>query len=228
MPTVNINDLELFYQIRGNEDGEETVLALHPSTVNGTMFTWAIPRQDRYRVILPDQRGHGKTSNPASDYHLSRFIDDMVAFIDTLETDRLHVMGYSLGGGVALGLCSRIPERIKSVLLIGVSHIAPDEEQKTAIAGPPEEREGLVKKLFDSEIGTRAGWEFDLEDLDKIEERASLIVGDRDPVVKLEDALTLYQAFPDGELFVLPQANHFDYHTSDLVKQYIDLFFESL
>lgn len=223
MPTIQLDDIELHYQQFGQ--GPEVVLALHPSTVTGSLFQWAIPRTEQYTIILPDQRGHGKTTNPAPDFMLYRFVNDMFNLLDALEIGQFHGLGYSLGGAVLIGMVQRDPERFKSLVTIGASHVAPDEKQQTALAGPPDQRQGLVKAIMDRETGIRSGWDFDAEMMWEMKGPASVVVGDRDEVVTIPVANELYQSFPNGQLFILPNGHHFSYHSSPLVKQYLDKFY---
>ena len=223
MPSIQLGDMNLFYQEKGT--GHEAILALHPSTVNGTMFTWAIPRHEQYRVILPDQRGHGKTPNPAPDFKLARFIQDAIDMMDALEIEQFHAMGYSLGGAVILGLCERIPHRLRDIVIIGSSHVSPSEAQQTAIAGDPATRQGLVRDIMHPERGLRGGgWQFDTTNFAQITGRVGIITGDRDPVVPLTATTELYGLFPNAELLVVPDCGHFGYHTSPLVKSYLQTF----
>ncbi|MCI0709830.1 MAG: alpha/beta hydrolase [Chloroflexi bacterium] len=219
MPTIQFDDLKLFYQVRG--EGDQPVLALHPSTVTGTLFTWAIPRQEQYANYIPDQRGHGKTPNPASDFHIDRFINDMVKFVEEMGFERFHGIGYSLGAAVLLGLTQIIPTKMKSLVIIGSTHVRPNEEQRTRVAGPPHKREGLVKAIMDEENGVSQGWDFSLSKLGAMECPVSIIIGDRDPICPLHEGHELYEAFPQGNLFVVPGAGHFGYHTSDMVRSYL-------
>lgn len=223
MPTLQLDDLALYYQQFGQ--GTEAVLALHPSTVSGSLFQWAIPKSENFTAILPDQRGHGKTSNPAPDFRLYRFVNDMVNLLDALEIEQFHGIGYSLGGAVLLGMVQRIPERFKSLVIIGASHVAPNEKQQTALAGPPEKRQGLVQSIMDADTGIRSGWGFDADYMWEMKSPASIVVGDRDEVVSVPAAHELYQSFPKSQLFVLPNCHHFGYHNSLILKQYLDVFY---
>jgi pimeloyl-ACP methyl ester carboxylesterase len=225
MPVAQLADIGIFYQQYGN--GPETVLALHPSTVSGTLFQWAIPKSSLYRVILPDQRGHGRTPNPAPDFRLYRFVTDMIRLMDELGIQQFHGIGYSLGAAVLLGMCQTIPERLKSLVLIGASHVAPSEQQQTLLAGPPEDREGIVYDIMHPQTGIRSGWKFDLERMWEMKGPASIVTGDRDEVVDILAAAELYDAFPNGQLFVVPGCGHFGYHTSPLVRLHLTNFYEA-
>ncbi len=226
MPIIRIDDLPLFYQELG--DGSDVLLALHPSTVSGNMFQWALPQIERFRVLLPDQRGHGDTPNPAPDFHLIRFIDDMLNFIELMELGSIYGVGYSLGAAVLLGIAEEQPERFKALILFGASYRRPNEIQLSQLAGPPEQRTGIVAEIMHPERGVGVGRDFDLSALAKVTCPVHLICGDRDPVAPLEDNVSLFRALRHGRLLVVPQCGHFGFHNHPLVMQHLHQLYDEL
>jgi len=73
-----------------------------------------------YRVIAMDCRGHGQSGKPhdASQYGLE-MVQDVLRLLDHLRVDRAHIVGYSMGGGIAAQLLVRYPGRVKTVTLLG-------------------------------------------------------------------------------------------------------------
>jgi 3-oxoadipate enol-lactonase len=71
----------------------------------------------RYRVIRPDIRGHGASDAPQGDYSLDRLVKDAIELLDSLKSQRAHVVGLSLGGVVAQGVAQQAPERLVSLTL---------------------------------------------------------------------------------------------------------------
>jgi len=73
-----------------------------------------------YRVIAMDCRGHGQSGKPhdASQYGLE-MVQDVLRLLDHLRIDRAHIVGYSMGGGIAAQLLVRYPNRVKTVTLLG-------------------------------------------------------------------------------------------------------------
>ncbi|NDJ85522.1 MAG: alpha/beta hydrolase [Chloroflexi bacterium] len=226
MPTLELDDLSLYYQER--RQGNEPLLALHPSTVSGTLFQWALPKNGGFWVLLPDQRGHGETPNPAPDFHMPRLVNDMFNMLDALDIARVHGVGYSLGAAVLLNMASRDPERFESLILIATTHRPPTQDQLARIAGPAEHREGLVKKLMDDETGMMNGWDVSPPAIKQFDFPVSLIGGDRDPIGKLSDLVQLREWLPRGELLVVPSCGHFGFHSNPYVQQYLQSRYEEI
>lgn len=226
MPILHLDDLPLFYQVL--REGEETLLALHPSTVSGSLFQWAVPKDDKFRVLLPDQRGHGKTPNPAGHLHMTQLVDDMQNFVDMLEVEAFHAIGYSMGGTVLLGMAQREPERFLSLVIIGSNHRPPTDDEFSAIAGPLEERKGLAYEIMHPERGLHVGWGFPLADFVDLKCPVTIISGDRDPVSQPTDVLQLYDVLPNGRLLIVPDCGHFGYHSSPVVQTFLQGWYDSL
>ena len=76
------------------------------------------------RAIRPDLRGHGRSTRPDFGYHVSHHAADMVAVLDTAGIDSATVVGYSIGGGVALEMALVEPGRLDGLVLM--SPVMPD------------------------------------------------------------------------------------------------------
>ncbi|HXX52406.1 MAG TPA: alpha/beta fold hydrolase [Xanthobacteraceae bacterium] len=76
----------------------------------------------RFRVIAYDQRGHGRTDAPAEakDYSPSHLVRDLSGLLDALGIARASIVGFSLGGGPALGLAASAPHRVSRLVLADV------------------------------------------------------------------------------------------------------------
>lgn len=88
-----------------------------------------------YRVVALDLRGHGKSGKPhdAGSYGLE-MINDVVRLMDHLKIERAHLIGYSLGGILALKLIEVAPERLLSLVLGGAGWVREGDQRWTALA----------------------------------------------------------------------------------------------
>ena len=115
---VKVNQIEL--QIRDYEHDGETIIFLHFSGANLMMWQRAIPYfQGRYRLILMDLRGHGKSDKPSEGYHMDDMARDVLGVMEQLQIVQAHVVGSSLGAEVGLSLAANYPERVISLVCDG-------------------------------------------------------------------------------------------------------------
>jgi pimeloyl-ACP methyl ester carboxylesterase len=115
---VNAGSIEL--QIRDYERSGEAIIFLHFGGGNLTMWQRAAPHfQDDYRLILVDLRGHGRSDKPHTGNTIDEMAKDVVGMMDSLEIERAHVIGSSLGAEVGLSLAANFPKRVSSLVCEG-------------------------------------------------------------------------------------------------------------
>ena len=109
------------------------LLLLHGFT--GAAESWA-PLQrvlgDRWHTVAPSLLGHGASSAPPDParYRMEECVADLVALLDLLGLDRIAVLGYSMGGRVALHLALAAPERVAALVLESASPGIVDAEER--------------------------------------------------------------------------------------------------
>lgn len=111
MPTVKVNDINLYYEIHGN--GEP--LCLIPGLSNDIRDYRKIIHllSQRFKVIALDNRGSGRTHKPDIPYSISMMSQDVVELLRYLCIDRAHIVGVSLGGRVATELTLEHPNMVE-------------------------------------------------------------------------------------------------------------------
>src|SRR5207248_8985810 len=83
-----------------------------------------------WKRIVPDLRGHGETqTRQGSPCSMEACTEDLVAMWDDLGVERSHLVGYSMGGRLALHVAARRPDRVLSLLTIG-AHAGLDEDAR--------------------------------------------------------------------------------------------------
>jgi pimeloyl-ACP methyl ester carboxylesterase len=112
---VQLNGVDLYFETHGSG---RPVILLHGGLGSGEMFGPALPVfADHNQVVLPDLQGHGRTADADRPLDLGLMADDIAALIDHLGLDTPDVVGYSLGGGVALQLAIRHPGKIRRAVV---------------------------------------------------------------------------------------------------------------
>src|SRR3954447_16289613 len=114
-----VNGINLYYERHGS--GRPLIL-LHGGLGSGEMFGPTIPLlADHHEVIGPDLQGHGRTADIDRPIDHRLMADDIAALIDHLGLEKPDVVGYSLGGGVALFLASKYPDKVSRLILISAN-----------------------------------------------------------------------------------------------------------
>ena len=73
--------------------------------------------EDRFEVLVFDQRGHGRSFQPAVGYAAQNFADDLEQILDALGWDRVNLVGHSMGGRVAYRFAAEHPERVAKLVI---------------------------------------------------------------------------------------------------------------
>ncbi|MEU8002180.1 alpha/beta hydrolase [Catellatospora sp. NPDC049111] len=111
---AEVNGINLYYEIHGS--GRPMIL-LHGGLGSGEMFGPILPAlADHHQVIAVDLQGHGRTADIDRPLEVPLMADDIAALIDRLGLDRPDVVGFSLGGGVALLTAIRHPGKVGRVV----------------------------------------------------------------------------------------------------------------
>ena len=114
MPFITVNGIQLYYEIEG--DGPPLLI------ISGTGAVLRNPRPENptlngFRVLRYDQRGLGQTASPKGAYTMADYADDAAALLESLEIDRVNVIGISFGGMVAQHLVTRFPHKVNKLVL---------------------------------------------------------------------------------------------------------------
>jgi pimeloyl-ACP methyl ester carboxylesterase len=233
---IQVNGLNMYYEEYG--DGGPLIL-LHGGTSTLETWQPFLPIfVPHFRVITPDSRAHGRTNNPAGELSYHQMADDVVALIQALNLEKPLIFGYSDGGQIALELGIHYPD-LCGALVIGAAwykfsptyidtlnaagfessgkvnfeHIqreSPEwvDEMKRdhCSTDDPDYWRTLLKQISDM------WWtplDYIAEDFQKITEPTLILLGDRDGIVVLQQAVEEYQLIPNAELAIIPNATHF-------------------
>lgn len=128
MGILQEEDVQLNYEVIG--EGSPVTL-LHGFTQSGKSWLEVISLMPSgWKWVVPDLRGHGATRvRSGAPYTMDACTEDLVRLWDSLDIARTHLVGYSMGGRLALHVAAARPERILSLLTIG-AHAGLDEEAR--------------------------------------------------------------------------------------------------
>jgi pimeloyl-ACP methyl ester carboxylesterase len=118
-----VNGLNLYFETHG---AGRPLILLHGGLGSGEMFGSLLPAlAERHQVIAVDLQGHGRTADIDRPLDVRLMADDIAALIDHLGLDKPDLVGYSLGGGVALQAAAKYPAKVRR-LVVASANIRPD------------------------------------------------------------------------------------------------------
>jgi pimeloyl-ACP methyl ester carboxylesterase len=106
------------------EAGEgEPVLLVHGWPQHSAMWRHQVgPLAERFRVITPDLRGHGRSPKPPSGYRKAELLDDLLGLLDDLGIERVRWVGHDWGAYVGMLAGLRTPERVQKLVAMSIPH----------------------------------------------------------------------------------------------------------
>ncbi|MFO0848978.1 MAG: alpha/beta fold hydrolase [Gemmataceae bacterium] len=130
-----VNGVKMYYEVHGS--GEPVVL-LHGAfmTITNNWAGWIDELAKTRKVIAVELQGHGRTADIPRDITAENLADDVAALLGQLEIPRADLIGYSMGGGVAMQCAIRHPDKVRKVVVIS-SMIRRDGMVKDAIDAIP-------------------------------------------------------------------------------------------
>jgi 2-hydroxy-6-oxonona-2,4-dienedioate hydrolase len=134
------------------------VVLLHGLGGNTTNWQFNIaPLAQKYRVIVPDQIGFGKSDKPLINYRITTYVDFLDAFLKELKIERATLVGNSMGGWVAASYALAHPQKVERLVLVDAAGFTPAQDLDLALLMKlnPSTREGmkeLVSRVFFNKV----------------------------------------------------------------------------
>jgi 2-succinyl-6-hydroxy-2,4-cyclohexadiene-1-carboxylate synthase len=123
---AELGEVSIFY--RDTETIGQTILCLHGRWGRGETWVDFIHRYGaKYRILAPDQRGHGLSSKPISSYSADQMARDMIALLKHLSIGSAIVVGHSMGGHIAGLMAACYPEHVSALAILDKSAAGPAE-----------------------------------------------------------------------------------------------------
>jgi pimeloyl-ACP methyl ester carboxylesterase len=223
---VTVNDMEMYYEVHGKNGGDPLIL-LHGFTASGLMWKPLIPHLGKhYKVILPDLRGHGRSTNPSGEFTHRQAALDIFALIDTLKIRQFRAIGASSGGMTLLHMATQQPERVEAMVLIGATHYFPKEVREIQARMNFDETSGWyleflrtahkrgdaqIREIFEQFRNMKDSYDdvnFTPSFLSTIQARTLIMHGDRDEGFPVKIPVEMYQSIPNSYLWIAPNQGH--------------------
>ena len=222
---IDVNGFQMYLDQRG--DGEPLLL-LHGGTGIGADWRLVFTAGDPggFRVIVPDLRGHGRSTNPSRAFTFRQAAADVLALLDHLGVARAKAIGLSMGAKTLLHVATQQPGRIDAMVLVSATPYFPaparaamgqlsvdhfSEADWIAQRQRHVHGDDQIRMLFDQMRELKDHHDdmaFTPPLLATITARTLIVHGDRDPLYPVELALEMYRAIPASALWVVPNGGH--------------------
>lgn len=134
MPKAQANGISLYYETHGEDDAPALLLINGVGQWHEAWWRNVDSLAEHFRVVIFDLRGIGDSDKPNIPYTLDMLADDALGLLDALNISQAHVLGHSLGGGIALFMGRRQPQRIRKMVLISTLYWGPKVTMPSARA----------------------------------------------------------------------------------------------
>ena len=221
---VRVNGAEIHYREYGSG---EPLLLLHGFGGCGDVwepFLAALAAQ--YRIIVPDLRGHGRSTNPSNEFTHRQSAEDVRELLDQLGVQRVRAMVISTGGMTLLHMATRYPDRVERMVLIGATTYFPEQARQIMRDSTPDRLSPAERAYFarcagrgDAQVNTLIrqfhGFKDSFEDMSftpphlaRIAAPTLIVHGDRDEFFPIDIPVAMYRSIPQSELWIVPSGDH--------------------
>jgi pimeloyl-ACP methyl ester carboxylesterase len=227
MPTATLNGFEMYYEDRGHGD---PLLLLHGGMGIGGDWRHVFPSDPAgWRVIVPDLRGHGRSTNPANTFTFRQCARDVLALLDHLGIAGANAIGVSMGAKTLLHVATSDPARIEAMVLVSATPRFPpalrqaaagftrqafaqlSDADRDALRARHVHGDAQIAQLYDMTRAFADSYDdmaFTAATLGAIRARTLVVHGDRDPLYPVELAIELFRGIPRSALWVVPYGGH--------------------
>lgn len=223
---AKIDDIKMHYKVYGNSG--DVLFLLHGSMENMDDWNKQIPEfSKRYKVVVPDNRGHGKSTftDRKLDYRLMS--EDILGLMLQLKVDSAYFVGFGDGGIIGMYLASEHPDKVRKLIAIGANYkvdtsVVYHEVLEKVKAWDSDKVYSFIRSKF-------RGWPNDklltqftermktmlltepnltIADLKKIKCPALFITGDHD-IIKQSHTSEMFESVRLGNMAVIPGTRHY-------------------
>ena len=216
---AEINGAKIYYEEYGKG---EPLLLIHGNGGNiESMGNQIDYFKSKYRVIVADSRGQGKSELKTDSLTFVQITKDTEELVNRLKLDSINIIGWSDGGIVGLQMAISGKTKIKKIVAMG-ANLRPDT---TAIYSWASKDLQVMRKMVISKIkekDTSENWNLmkqisglladqpniAVKDLSKIKAKVLVIAGDRD-VIRNEHSVEIFENIPKAQLCIMPGETHF-------------------
>lgn len=236
---VETNGVKIYYEIHG--EGEPFLLLHGFSGTHNTWQPWIKELSEKYKLIIPDLRGHGNSTNPSNIFTHKLAAIDMFGLMDHLGIEQFRAIGISSGGMTLTHMATMNTSRLTSLILDSSTSYFTDQDRAikrgyTYEMAPSRIKENhprgeqQLRQLFEQFKSLAENYDdvnFTPPLLSTIKSPTLIIHGDRDAFFPIDIPVIAYKAIPNSYLWVIPNGGHaplFNPIWSDMLPKVIEQF----
>jgi len=222
--TERIDDIEMYYEVRG--EGDPLVLLHGGGGVGGNWRLLFAEPPAGFRLVIPDLRGHGRSTNPSGQFTFRQCALDVFALLDRLGIGRFCAIGLSMGAKALLHAATQQPDRIEGMVLVSAAPYFPEQARAAMRSVTPDNRseaewaqmrawhrhgDPQIREIWRQVNAFAVSYDdmnFTPPYLSTITARTLIVHGDRDPLYPVSLATEMYAAIPRSYLWVVPNGGH--------------------
>ncbi|HXW92810.1 MAG TPA: alpha/beta fold hydrolase [Terriglobales bacterium] len=221
--TARVNGVEIYFEVHGTGDPLLLVSGFSGSSQDWkpSLGAWG----PDFQIILPDLRGHGRSSILSTPFRHEDAARDLFALFDHLDIRTFKGVGISAGGNTLLHLATKQPDRVKAMVIVSATPYFPAQARTIMRhygANLPEAEwqrlrrshpggDAQIEALLASAVSfadSQDDLNFTPPLLSTIQARTMIIQGDRDPLYPVEMSFGMAQAIPNSALWIVPNSGH--------------------
>jgi len=127
LPYASIGEVDIYYEIHGPPEAPPLVLIGGWASYRWIWFRQIPTLKTKYRCIVFDNRGSGRSSKPDYPYSMEMFAKDTVGLMDVLGVRTAYILGISMGGLIAQQIAISYPERVKGLIIVSSHFGGPNQ-----------------------------------------------------------------------------------------------------
>jgi pimeloyl-ACP methyl ester carboxylesterase len=222
--TISVNGIEMYYETMG---AGEPLLLVHGWSGNAQYFNPILGKlASHYSLIIPELRGHGRSTNPTGMFTIEHTASDVLALLEQLGLSHVRALGASAGGLTLLSMAIQDTAAIEMMIVVGVGTHFPEACRASMAATDTDnyssewwevmrERhpngdaqiEEIARYLRELSVpGVGVG--FAREELSSITARTLIVQGDNDWCFPPPLVAEMHRTISDADLWVIPNGEH--------------------
>ena len=214
----------MYVETRG--DGEPLLL-LHGGGGAGSNWNLIFKEPPQgYRLIIPDLRGHGRSTNPSGEFTFRQCGLDVLALLDQLGIEKCKAIGLSMGAKTLLHVATQQPSRVEAMVLVSAAPYFPEQTRvimDEASRADHSEAEWQQMRQWHKHGDDQIRWLWRLPEkfkssyddmnftppyLATITARTLIVHGDRDFLYPVSLAFEMYESLRQSWLWIVPNGGH--------------------